>query len=889
LQAALGAAYAIERELGGGGMSRVFVADEASLGRKVVVKVLRSDLAEGLSAERFKREVRVAARLQHPHIVPLLAAGELTGGVLYYTMPLVEGESLRDRLTREDGLPLEASIAIMRDVSSALAYAHRAGIVHRDVKPENILLSHGGAVVADFGIAKAISASRAADGDDAERRSITLTSAGTSLGTPAYMAPEQAAGDAVDHRTDLYALGVVAYEMLAGRPPFEGRNARQLLAAHATEVPDPIATRRPAVTQALGALVMQLLEKHPADRPQSADDVLRALEAVAAGHTVAETGPEAAHVVDARSAPVGAGSRGWSRLVPRIAFGTAAAVAGAALAVWLRPAPDHSGMPVMSAILPPPGHEMRPPAGMALSADGKRLAFVAGDALGGTAIWVRSLDSLTATRIPGTEGAVGPFWSPTGTSLGYFANGQLQILDLRLGTRRAVCPVLRAGGAVWTDRDTIVYAPDFRGLQLFRVPAKGGTCAQLTHFPESEFDHRPTSALPGGTHVLFSSNRANFVRAVEVGTGKVTEVRSPGRDGRFVAPHWLVFRDREYGPLYAQRLDLRTLQATGESYVLIDRVPGPSRFTSFTASGRVIVAVQSIDTDGPLLWVDRQSAVVDSLASPAMGIGAVLSTLSASLSRDGRRIVFGGLGMWIYDRDRKVATSVRAQTMDDQGIVEPSWSPGDSLIAYGVVFRGPTMLRMYRVATGTSDSLFAWPRRGAREPAWSPDGRRIAFQLTAGDTVPRDEIWIYSLADRRAVRPWHSVANFTSPRWSPDGQWLAYVSNEMGAPEVFVRRVTGEGVAMRVSKAGGEAPQWSTDGGDLYYRAPDGAIMASRTRLGPAITLSTPRTVVASPPFSRLVRGFEITSAGNQFVGLSRGEPQIYTLLVDWANRLPER
>src|SRR5215208_2284162 len=308
LQRALGDAYTGERELGGGGVSRVFVADEQALGRKVVVKVLRPELAEGLSTERFKREVRLAARLQHPHIVPLLAAGELDGGVLFYTMPFVDGESLRARLERDGGLPVGVVVRILRDAASALAYAHAQGVVHRDIKPENILLSHGGAVVADFGIAKAISASIAVEGVEATRRSSTLTAAGTSLGTPAYMSPEQAAGDVVDHRADLYALGVVAYEMLCGRPPFEGRTAQQLLAAHATQAPEPIDRRRPATPAALAALTMRLLEKHPADRPQSADDVLGALDAI--GGTPQPT-PDAVAIEP--------GARGVRRAMPRVA------------------------------------------------------------------------------------------------------------------------------------------------------------------------------------------------------------------------------------------------------------------------------------------------------------------------------------------------------------------------------------------------------------------------------------------------------------------------------------------------------------------------------------------------------------------------------------------
>ncbi len=256
-------------------MSQVFVAIESALGRKVVVKVLRAELAEALSAERFKREVRLAAKLQHPHIVPLLAAGEIEGGVLFYTMPFVEGESLRARLQREAGLPVGETVRILRDVVSALAYAHRGGIIHRDIKPENILLSEGGAVVLDFGIAKAINASRETEDAGDGKRSSTLTAAGTSLGTPTYMAPEQAVGDALDHRADLYALGVVAYEMLAGQPPFDGRTAQQLMAAHATQTPEPLVRRRGSVPPVLAELIMQLLEKNPADRPLSADELQR--------------------------------------------------------------------------------------------------------------------------------------------------------------------------------------------------------------------------------------------------------------------------------------------------------------------------------------------------------------------------------------------------------------------------------------------------------------------------------------------------------------------------------------------------------------------------------------------------------------------------------------
>ncbi len=277
LQQTLGNAYTLERELGGGGMSRVFVAEENALERKVVVKVLPPELTAGVNVDRFKREILLAAKLQHAHIVPVLAAGE-TNGLPYYTMPYVDGESLRARLSRDGALPITDAISILRDVARALAYAHERGIVHRDIKPENVLLSGGSAVVADFGIAKALSASRTGP------TGATLTQVGTSLGTPAYMAPEQAAADPdTDHRADLYAFGCMAYELLAGQPPFTGRTPHKLLAAHMGETPRSILELRPDTPPDLAAMVMRCLAKDADDRPQNAVDVVRVLDSVTSG------------------------------------------------------------------------------------------------------------------------------------------------------------------------------------------------------------------------------------------------------------------------------------------------------------------------------------------------------------------------------------------------------------------------------------------------------------------------------------------------------------------------------------------------------------------------------------------------------------------------------
>ncbi len=273
LQETLGDSYVLEQELGGGGMSRVFVAHEAALGRKVVVKVLPAEMAAAVSLDRFRREIQLAAQLQHPHIVPLLTAGE-TSGLPFFTMPYVRGESLRAKLSKGGELPISETVRFLREVASALAYAHENNIVHRDIKPENVLVSGGSAVVTDFGVAKALSASSGASG-------MSLTSMGVALGTPAYMAPEQATADPnTDHRADIYALGVMAYEMLTGSTPFQGRSPQATLAAHVTETPDQIINRRASVPPLLAALVMSCLEKRPADRPQTAHEIMHQLDAL---------------------------------------------------------------------------------------------------------------------------------------------------------------------------------------------------------------------------------------------------------------------------------------------------------------------------------------------------------------------------------------------------------------------------------------------------------------------------------------------------------------------------------------------------------------------------------------------------------------------------------
>ncbi len=348
LQRSLGEVYRIERELGGGGMSRVFLALETALQRKVVVKVLLPELAAGVSVERFRREIFLAAQLQHPHIVPLLSAGE-SNGLPYFTMPYVEGESLRGRLIREGELPVPQAVRILRDLASALAYAHDQGVVHRDIKPDNVLLSHGVAVVTDFGVAKAVTASA---GYNSAAHGPGLTSLGVTLGTPHYMAPEQGTGDpAMDHRVDIYAFGATAYEILTGNPPFTGSSPHAILGAHLAALPRPITTNRPGLPPLLASIVMKCLEKRPADRPQTAGEIMNALDILATptGGTV----PIATLQQQRRA-------ERWRKLAPRLRrYGlpvAAAVVASAVVLAWPRKAttPETPPAAVVPSVEAPP-------------------------------------------------------------------------------------------------------------------------------------------------------------------------------------------------------------------------------------------------------------------------------------------------------------------------------------------------------------------------------------------------------------------------------------------------------------------------------------------------------------------------------------------------------
>lgn len=431
---------------------------------------------------------------------------------------------------------------------------------------------------------------------------------------------------------------------------------------------------------------------------------------------------------------------------------------------------------------------------------------------------------------------------------------------------------------------TIVYAPVLFG-PLYRVPASGGACTQFTTLRPGEMDHRRPSALPDG-RVLFSSLRSNVALVTDLETSRITEVRRPGRDAQFVAPDRLLYFDEANGPLYTQRVDPKTLRLRGEPSILVDHVSTINGYFGRFAASRSALLFEPAPRPGStmLVWVDRRSVVVDSLVAPT-------DAQTFAISGDGRRIVFTGFGMWVVDRARNVMTRLQVETASGQSTIDAMWDPGDSLISYQTRFVGVNTLRLYHLSTGTSDSLFAVARRVPLRPSWSPDGHRIAFTLRSGAVGSFEEPWIYSLDERRAWRVWEPKGNIAAPAWSPDGGWLAYESDETGAPEVYLRSLNGRDAPMRVSSAGGQVPRWRADGRALFFRAPDGSIMEVGVVQGRALGLSQPRVAVVGAPFSFAAanRSFAVSRDGQQFIAFARGDAPVYTLMLDWQDRLGRR
>ncbi len=869
LGAALAEHYAIERQIGAGGMATVYLARDLKHDRAVALKVLRPELAAVLGIERFLSEIRVTAHLQHPHILPLFDSGQ-AGGLIYYVMPHVEGESLRHRLEREKHLPIEEGVGLASSVASALDYAHRHGVIHRDIKPENILFQDGEAVVADFGIALALSAAAGS----------RLTETGLSLGTPQYMSPEQATGDRViDARSDIYSLGAVLYEMLAGEPPHTGPTVQSVIAKVVTDRPRPLRQLRESVPPHVEAAVLKALAKLPADRFQTAAQFVDALARPGWSGVSAAAAPDSS-----AAAPERPGRRAVRDVAP-----LAVAAIATSLALWVsvRPRPEPPARPVarFTLVLPPSAPMSDVPAGttVAMSPDGSRIIYLSA-ASTGNQLFSRTLDQLEPTSLTGTQNARNPFISPDGRWVAYFSGPRLYKLPLAGGPAAVVATVPGlAFGATWGATDTIVFVAD-RGLMA--VPAAGGEPRLLFPADTSRGESYLFPHYMPDAKVLLLQIRTKGVDrlgALTLATGKLTRFEQAGSNPRYVSSGYVVVATRS-GTLLAVPFDASRLEITGSPLPVADGVvvgPGGGARMGMSRDGAFAYVT------GPLAL--RDLVMVDRAGSVRVLPAEPQGYIAPRLSPDGRRIAVEvdepdlvNSDVWLYD----MAQHTRTRLTFDQAGHRPIWTPEGRRIVYSRgQFSQGDLYWIPADGTGPAESLLVAP-----EDQWAgditPDGRTLIFR--SGGAGPVRSIHTLSLQEPRTARPF-VVNQFDnhSPSLSPDGHWIAYVSNESGRLEVYVRPFPGPGGRWQVSLDGGTEPVWAASGRELFYR--NGAkMMVAAITLHPTFTMGARRELfqgnyVNDPVF----RSYDVTRDGQAFVMVRSPKPMgDFVVVLNWFDQL---
>ncbi|MGE0442651.1 MAG: protein kinase [Gemmatimonadales bacterium] len=843
LAAALADRYRIERELGRGGMAIVYLAQDLRHDRKVALKVLRPELAAAIGAERFLAEIRTTAALQHPHILPLFDSGA-ADGFLFYVMPFVQGETVRDRLQREKQLPVGEAVRIATEVAAALDYAHRHGVIHRDIKPENILLHDGSALVADFGIALAAST---ADG-------VRMTETGMSLGTPSYMSPEQAAGEReITARSDVYALGCVLYEMLLGEPPFTGPTIQATVAKVLGEKPAGIVARRERVPIEVEDAVLTALEKLPADRFASAGEFAAALQGQVAHST---TQYRRLTTVASRD-----GAR-WRRAALALAALTVVATA-AAVRGWLRPAPE----PVLRLSVPAPAGTtfLEHPEWPALSPDGATVVFAA-ESDGVSRLYRRPVNGFRTEAIEGSEGATYPFFSPDGAWVGFYTRSrQIKKVPLEGGQPIAVTEVpFWSSGAAWRHNGTIVVVSDSRGL--YAVSDRGGVLAPLTT-PDSaagEYSHTAPQELGDG-RLLFTvaagrSDPKAYLAIMEAGTDQWRRLPEGG-GGVYVEPGFLV--SVTGGDRTAVRYDLSSGRVTG--------APVPVLEGASLASGEGISVALNVNDRGDVAYYtfpkirERYLVRVDRSGQATRVATEAGPYRHPRISPDGTRLaVTRRQEIWVLDL-RSGAWTRLTRTPD---FTEPQWSPDGRRILHSVFQQATGYAGLaWRNADGSGDQHLVHSAMGDDWPSdWSADGRRVAVY---GGPVGMN-VSVVELDDTATLHPvtqMSGTAVARNARFSPDGRWLAYQSNETGRMQVYVVSYPDLGQKRPVSADGGTEPAWKPGGGELFYR--NGAsLMAVTIRTSPTLDVGAPRELFRGP-FEEDVygdRSYDVMPDGQHFL-----------------------
>jgi len=872
LNTALAGRYAIDHLVGEGGMATVYLARDVKHGRKVALKVLKPDLGAIVGEDRFLAEIQVTANLQHPNLLPLFDSGA-AHSLLFYVMPFVEGESLRARLDREKQLSIDDAIRIATAVASALDYAHRQGVIHRDLKPENILLHDGNPLVADFGIALAVS--------NAGGSRITQT--GLSLGTPMYMSPEQATGDrAIDARTDIYSLGALTYEMLTGEPPHTGSTSQAIIARVLTEKPRSIRASRPSVPVHVAATVEKALEKLPADRWATAREFSEAL-----------SGARPVTVSASDAARAAAPTAGSSRVRAREAIAWLLAASGVAAVAYV--ATRHELVPVAARLIAELPDSLRMPASpfthVAISADGRRLAVVGGKGGSPSMVYVRSLDDPVFEPVRGSEGAGSVALSRDGEWVA-FAVQPRKVLKLPI---RGGTPELVADSAIapsWGDSGALVLLD---GNAIVLAPADGSKPRRLPVLDPADrtgaYDYDSPSLLPGGGDVLVSQSSqspsgADDRKLVLVSTtdGHVTDLNMSGFGGTYVSGR-VVF-SRPQGMVFSAPFSLSKRAFTGPATLLLQGVGVTSN------SSEIAVA-----ENGTLVYLSGRAVDLRSMvAVDRQGIEQPLSREDRlfgepRVSPDGRHIAMrvgesSDVGdVWIYD----VGAGSLTPLTTDKHSLRPEWSRDGSRIITIDAVSGDTILVRSRPWDGNGDVQTL--QRGSamvRPIATASIGQPHGWSAFRVNVSAIGDIMIAPNDSLQALRPFVATpARELMPRVSPNGRLLAYSSNKSGRTEVYLRPIPGPGPEVPVSIGGGQEPVWSSDGTSLFYRGPS-RMMVATVAEGPAPAVTKRDSLFIDRwDRSNAHGGYDVFPDGKRFVmtrsaKAANGKPPTLFVVLNW-------
>jgi Tol biopolymer transport system component/predicted Ser/Thr protein kinase len=878
--------YEIVAVLGAGGMGEVYRARDTRLNRTVAIKVLPSHFSEDADRrQRFEREARAVSSLNHPHICALYDVGRQEG-LDFLVMEHLEGQTLTERLEK-GGLPTVQVLRYGTEIADALDKAHRQGIVHRDLKPGNIMLTKAGAKLLDFGLAKMnwLDAPPAADVSKLDTREKPLTGDGAVLGTVQYMAPEQLEGKTGDARTDIFALGSVLYEMATGQRAFQAKSQASLIVAILEHDPPPMTTLQPLAPPALERLVKTCLAKDPEDRWQSAHDVASELQWIrdAGGLTGRDESGERNR-----------------RLRERLAWLTALALGGAlAVAVASRRPAATDLRPLRFTVSPEAGTSLSKGT-LALSPDGRSLVFDAADANGRTRLWLRPLDAPTSTPLAGTEGGGEPFWSPDGRFIGFFADGKLKKIAAGGGPAQTIAPdTPDPRGGTWNADDVIVYGPEARG-PLFRVSAAGGAPAPATALDPSRRDltHRYPHFLPDGRHFLFTvvtpreDTSGIFLGALD--SKQVQRLSGDVSVTAYAPPGFLFFvRD---AALMVQRFDARGLTSIGESEVLAQPAWNDSPlkwgWTGLSARGDAVAYRDGLPERRRLTWLDREGRVTGT-------VGDEDAYADMALSPDGSRLALsiggtnGPSALWVRDLERNTVSRLSADSSDHIYLV---WSPGGERIAFGSTRTGTDGL-FVQAANGSDSPDLLLEKKQAYANDWSPDGRLLLFFHSPGPGTKLD-LWTVPVSEERKIEPFLATSfSEYQGRFSPDGRFVAYVSDETGRLEVYVRAFPAGAERWQISAAGGWFPEWRRDGRELYYLSSRSEMMAAEVRpAGSRLVFGSPRRLFETtlPRLSQSLSSvnnhlYMVTADGQRFLVMAPvtdpAQDRI-AVIVNWAAAL---